>query len=121
MSSLGPSHLCSQMIENLVETLDESSSVQFLESSSMLQLQRVDLPARVILEVDKEERDLSRFRILIVCRKLGQEQSLLSVVLQIVDENSEELFHDGVEPFRLFVGLRVVERRECYLHSQSLA
>jgi hypothetical protein len=98
------------MIKNLIEASSEGSSVQFLRSSSVLQLKRVGLSSKIIIEISEEERDFDCLRILIIRRKLDQEQPLFSVVLQIVNEDSEKLFHHDVEPLCLFVDLRVIER-----------
>jgi hypothetical protein len=56
----------------------------------------------------------------IVGRELCKSESLFSIVLKITDVESQILFHDGVETFRLFVDRSVIRCRKFDLNFQNL-
>jgi hypothetical protein len=57
----------------------------------------------------------------IVGRELCKSESLFSIFLKVTDVESQILFHDGVETFRLFVGRSVIRCRKFDLNFQNLA
>jgi hypothetical protein len=89
--------------------------------SCLAWLNGVELPEWIVAEIREEGRHFSSLESVSVGRELCKSEPLFSVILKITDIESQILFHDGVETFRLFVDRSVIRCRKFDLNFQNLA